>query len=115
MASGHVAGGTAGGIASIVGGFFGFSQDTATVMGSYSGGRSEYASRFIQLTVEKYLTANEPDNLTEIEGRPVCKVDELSSYLNGYIQTKGFSIEVSALDTVRDMINSAMDSGVYLE
>ncbi len=115
MASGHVAGGTAGGIASIVGGFFGFSQDTATVMGSYSGGRSEYASRFIQLTVEKYLTANEPDNLTEIEGRPVCKVDELTGYLNGYIQTKGFSIEISALDTVRDMINSAMDSGVYLE
>ena len=108
------AAGIMGGIASIVGGFFGFSQKQANVIGSYSGGRSEFAQRQIRLVVEKFLTSNEPNNLTDIEGRPVCKVDTLTNY-SGYMQTKGFSIDISAPDRVRDMINTAMDNGVYIE
>ena len=88
---------------------------TTNILGSYSGGRSEYACRRVEIVLEKMETAIEPDNLTDIEGRPVCKVDVLTDYEGGYIQTQGFSVEVSALDTVRDMINAAMDGGVYLE
>ena len=106
--------GIAGGLASIVGGFFGYSQDQANVIGSYSGGRSEYAQRLIRLVVEKFTTSNEPDNLTALEGRPVCKVDTVSNY-SGYIQTKKFAIDISSLDVFKQMINDAMDNGVYLE
>lgn len=114
MAGGHIAGGVVGGIASIVGGFFEYGRDTATVIGAYSGGRSEYASRSIELCVEKFKTANEPSNLTDFEGRPVCKVDTIGNY-SGYVRTHNFSIDISTLDVIKDMINNYLNSGIYIE
>lgn len=106
--------GIVGGVASIVGGFFGFSQKQANVIGSYSGGRSEFAQRQIRLVVEKFHTANEPNNLTDIEGRPLCMVRTLSG-LTGYVRTQGFSIDLAANSDVIKSINSKLDAGIYIE
>lgn len=103
-----------GGVSAIAGGFFGFAQDKNTVIGSYSGGRSEFSSRVIKLTVEKFATANEPDNLTAIEGRPLCMVRTLSG-LSGYVRTQGFSIDLNANSDVIKSINSKLDAGIYIE
>lgn len=103
-----------GGINAISNAFFSFSQDKNTIIGSYSGGRSEYTSRVIKLTVEKFKTPIEPDNLTAFEGRPVYKVDSLSNY-TGYVKTQGFSIDLSANSDVLKSINSKLDAGIYIE
>ena len=108
-------GAAAGSIANVARSFYHSFEKTTNIVGSYSGGRSEYANRRVEIILEKMQTAIEPDNLTELEGRPVCAVDLVNNYIGGYIQTQKFSIDISALDQVRDMINSAMDSGVYLE
>ena len=103
-----------GGISAISNAFFSFSQDKNTVIGSYSGGRSEFSSRIIKLTVEKFATPIEPDNLTAFEGRPVYKVDQLSNY-SGYIKTQGFSIDLDVNSDVAKSINSKLDAGIYIE
>ena len=103
-----------GGISAISNAFFSFSQDKNTVIGSYSGGRSEFTSRTIKLTVEKFATPIEPDNLTAFEGRPVYKVDQLSNY-SGYIKTQGFSIDLDVNSDVIKSINSKLDAGIYIE
>lgn len=94
--------------------FYGAQQNSSTVIGSYSGGRSEFTCRSIKLCVEKFNTANEPSNLTDIEGRPVCKVDQLSNY-TGYVKTQGFSIDLSVNSNVIKSINSKLDAGIYIE
>ena len=103
-----------GGISAVANGFYSAAQTSSSVIGSYSGGRSEYTSRVIKLTVEKFLTSNEPDNLTAVEGRPVCKVDTLTNY-TGYIRTQGFSISLTANKYVIDSINAKLDAGIYIE
>lgn len=114
LASGNPLPALAGGIGAISGAFFGFSQDKSTVIGSYSGGRSEFTSRVMKLTVEKFATANEPDNLTQFEGRPLCMVRTLSG-LTGYVKTQGFSIDIDANSDVVKSINSKLDAGIYIE
>lgn len=103
-----------GGINAISGSFFAAQQEKNSVIGSYSGGRSEFALREIRLTVEKFKTGVEPDNLTAFEGRPVYKVDSLSNY-TGYIKTQGFSIDLPANSDVVKSINSKLDAGIYIE
>lgn len=112
--SGNPAPAVLGGINAVAGSFFSFSQDKNTVIGSYSGGRSEYGCRNIRLTVQKFPTANEPSNLTDFEGRPVCKVDTLSGY-TGFIKTQGFSIDLAVNSDVIKSINSKLDGGIYIE
>lgn len=84
--------------------------------GTFGSGRSEVLqSQFILYSI--HWTPNfSPDNQDFIDfcGRPCYKVRSLLE-LTGYVETIKFSVDISALDTVRDMINSAMDSGVYLE
>lgn len=47
-------------------------------------------------------------------GRPCCKNVRLGN-LNGYVQCGNPSIDVSATDIIKQMINSALSSGVYIE
>lgn len=49
------------------------------------------------------------------KGRPVCKYDLLSNYTNYYVQTSGAHVEIAGYDAEISMINSLLDSGVYLE
>ena len=111
----HMAiGGAAASIMAAANAFYSSAHKSTSIVGSFSGNRSEFSCRQIRLTVEKFATANEPSNLTDLEGRPVCKVDRVGDY-SGYIQTQKFAIDISSLDVFKDMINSLMDSGVYLE
>lgn len=103
-----------GGIGSIANAFYAANQKTNSVIGSYSGGRSEFANREIRLISQKFKTANEPSNLADFEGRPVCKVDTLSNY-SGYIKTQGFSIDIAANSDVINSINKKLDAGIYIE
>lgn len=103
-----------GGIMSVAKAFVATAQKTNTIIGAYSGNRSEFLNRRVRIMVEKYATANEPSNLTDLEGRPLMQVRQIEG-LTGYVQTVGFSIAVEAIAEVRDLINSAMDRGVYIE
>lgn len=107
-------GGGVSSIMAVANAFYASAHKSTSVVGAYSGGRSEYANRQVRLTVEKFATAIEPSNLTDIEGRPVCKVDTINNY-SGYVRCHNFNIDISALDVIKDMINGLMDGGVYLE
>lgn len=103
-----------GGITAIASSFFGLSQKTSSVIGSYAGNRSEFINRAFRVIVLKHPTANEPANLTNFEGRPVCKVDTIGNY-SGYVKTQGFSIDIAANSDVIKSINSKLDAGIYIE
>lgn len=89
-------------------------QDSISIIGSYSGGYGETLNTKYRCITICHNTNEEPSNLASLYGRPCMKVLQIGS-LTGYVKTSGFSIDIDALDVVRDMINSAMDSGVYLE
>ena len=88
-------------------------QDFVTI-GGYDGCASEVI--FAQLYF--FSIANEcrtePSELTNLYGRPCMKVLSLEN-LTGFVKTVGFSIDVSAPESIKEMINNALDSGVYLE
>lgn len=89
-------------------------QQDFTIIGGYSGGYGE-------VMIQNYImysftndTRTDPTSLTALYGRP-CKQVHTISELTGYVQTLGFAIDISAISEVKDMINQAMDKGVYLE
>lgn len=84
--------------------------------GTFGAGRSEkLGTDFILYKIywQPVFNINNSDFI-EICGKPCYQVMSLEG-LTGYIQTIGFSIDISALDEVKQRINQAMDSGVYLE
>lgn len=83
-------------------------------MGGFGGGYGEYLISNYYIITTTFNSRTEPTELTELYGRPCYKVLSLSE-LTGYVETIGFSIDVSALDEIKQRINQAMDSGVYLE
>lgn len=104
----------AGSIIGVTKSFAGLAQKTNTVVGSYSGNRSEFFNTMIRIMVEKYNTACEPSDIADLEGRPLLTVRKIEG-LTGYCRTQNFSIDIDEVQEIRDMINTAMDSGVYLE
>lgn len=102
------------GISSMVNAVMHAPQTSITVIGGYSGNYGEYAVDNYRVNVRYCDTRIEPSNLANLYGRPCMRTRSLTG-LTGYVQTQGFSIELSAMDTIRDMINALMDSGVYLE
>lgn len=53
-------------------------------------------------------------NMAEAQGLPYFKTAALSS-LSGYVQTRGASVSGEIRGTLRDKINSMLDSGIFLE
>ena len=88
-------------------------HDFVTI-GGYEGCASEELFPSFILASTTNDTRTDPDELTDLYGRPCMKVLKLTE-LTGYVQTIGFSIDINALDEIKEMINNAMDSGVYLE
>ena len=118
---GLVGGAATGNPAALVGGVMGIAQaftatlqKTTSVIGSYSGNRSEFFNKEVRLMVEKYNTALEPADLTDIEGRPCCKVLPLQA-LTGYCRTEGFKLAGHYIKDIKDEVNALMDSGIYIE
>lgn len=85
-----------------------------SVIGSYSGGYCEVLNTSYRCIVLTHPTNEEPSNMATLYGRPLMKVESLQNK-TGYTETEGFKIDISSLDVFKDMINSLMDSGVYLE
>lgn len=101
-------------IASATASFIQSKQESVSVIGGYSGSFGEMMGTKITLLVEEQETNIEPSNLTVIAGNPCLKVRSMEG-LTGYVETVGFSIDISATDNIRETINTMMDSGVYLE
>lgn len=103
-----------GGIASVIGGFYASNQKATSVLGSYSGNRSDVLIHAVKCVIVKYDTAIEPTELTDLEGRPCCKVKTLSD-LTGYVRTNNFQLGGSWLKEIKDSVNALLDSGIYIE
>lgn len=106
--------GLAGNIKSITDIAMDLQQSDVTIIGSYSGGYCETLNTDYRCIVVTHPTNDDPANFATLYGRPVMKTMSLAS-LTGYVETEGFSIAVEAIAEVRDLINSAMDRGVYIE
>ena len=91
-----------------------FNQESVSCIGGYSGGYGELLTTHVYLLVEEQPTRIEPSTLTTLYGRPCSAVRQIST-LSGYVETIGFSIDLDALKEERNMVNTLMDSGVYLE
>ena len=90
--------------------------DHISSKGSFGAGRSEIlGSDFVLYKImwQRVSNFHEAD-FYEICGGPNYTVRSLEG-LEGYVQTIDFSVDISAPDVVKAMINESMDSGVYLE
>ena len=85
-----------------------------TTIGGFGGGYGENIILDYKLVGTAVECRTTPSELTILYGRPCAKVLSIGT-LSGYVQTEGFSIELDALKEERNMINTLMDSGVYLE
>lgn len=82
--------------------------------GGLSGGASQGLFKDIRVTTITRTLTDTQANLNDIMGKPVFEKHTIGTY-SGYVQTDGFTISGSMTDTERDIINSAMDGGVYYE
>lgn len=90
-------------------------QKTTSMVGGYGGNGGWHLDRRLKVEVFTKTLSDEPEDMAELYGRPLDAVTNLSGLVGGYVQTEGFHIDISAPDTVKEMIDNAMDSGVYLE
>lgn len=109
-----VAGGLGTAITSEMQAFVHATKENITISGAFAGNFGWNACKRIKLEVFTPEVNTDPDNLLALYGRPSLQVHKIGD-LSGYVETKGFSIDVSAMDDLKDMVNKAMDSGVYLE
>lgn len=90
-----------------------------TVIGTFSGNYGWGACHHVKLEITHHNVSVDPDNLKQLYGREcrqVCTIEDLYDEGKGnYCRTDGFSINIDALHEVKEMINAAMDNGVYLE
>ena len=84
-------------------------------MGGLSGGAITNMGTNIEIFVYSKDLTDEPLNASLKIGKPVFKNTRVGNY-TGYIQTDGFQFESSrASSTEKDMINSLLDTGIYVE
>lgn len=90
-----------------------------TTIGTFSGNYGWGACKYVKLEITRHAPNVSADNLKELYGREcrqVCLINDLYDEGAGnYCRTDGFSIAISAIQEAKEMINSAMDNGVYLE
>lgn len=101
-------------IGAMVRGIVSANMQDFSMVGSYSGNWSELLLSQYEIISYAVDTRTDPASMATLYGRPCMQVKQINA-LTGYVKTSGFSIEIDELQSVRDMINSAMDSGVYLE
>ena len=89
-------------------------QHDISIIGSYSGGYGETLNTKYRCITLCHNVNEEPSSFATLYGRPCMKVLPINQ-LAGYVETSGFAINISTIDVIKDMINSLMDSGVYLE
>lgn len=90
-------------------------QKTTSMVGGFGGNGGWAFDRRLKVELFSKNLSENPDNMLALYGRPLDAVRNLSLLSGGYVETDGFSIDISAPSTVKDMINNFMDTGVYLE
>lgn len=103
------------GLGSAVNGIFNFlAAKTPSVVGAQTG--SPEIMSTVTLITQYYPTCVEPSNLLATQGRPYMASNSLSGF-SGYIQTKDFSVTSGhgMTDRERDIINSTLDGGAFIE
>lgn len=88
-------------------------QDFTTI-GGFDGGYGERITASIYLQTQVNESRIEPSEITDLYGRPCMKERKITG-LTGYVETLGFDIELNSISEIKDLINSAMDKGVYIE
>ena len=89
-------------------------KGSTSTVGSYSGSAYERSIWSPIVEVISRDCRTEPSELTALYGRPCDKVRTISA-LSGYVETRGFFINISSLREIKEKINKQMDTGVYLE
>lgn len=106
--------GVVGGIAAAVASFASYFSKTSSSVGAFGGNSSAYDSEKLQVIIYKHGLTESPDNLRVLHGRPCGKVLNLSTLVNGYVQTSEFELQAGFDDEMTQQVNRLMDSGVYL-
>lgn len=84
-----------------------------SVKGSISGRSYKGYGNSIRIVVETVNTTD-VDKLTAVQGRMLHNVVPLST-LSGYVKTINASVNMAGLSNDKAAINSALDSGIYIE
>ena len=107
--------GIGGGLAAAAGGTISALGGSGSGSGGLGGGAAQGLDRVAHIFLtSKVLTAN-PSAFDPIMGKPYYGVSTPGNF-TGYVQTDGFQFKSeSASSEEKDMINSLMDSGVYIE
>lgn len=115
--AGIVSGGTAaivGGIGAAVASFASYMSKTSSSIGAFGGNASAYDTYKLSVVVYKHGLTVDPDDLRQLYGRPCGKVLNLSSLVNGYVQTSEFELQGPFDAEMTSQVNRLMDNGVYL-
>ena len=98
-------------VPAIINGIKSAMQPTPSLLGSQGGTGGVTVANEIVISCMQKASAEFP--LVEY-GRPCCK-NLLLRNLSGYVQCGNPSIDCSAIDIIKQMINSKMKAGIYLE
>lgn len=90
-----------------------FSRTTSTI-GSFAGNFAGNDGNRMKLMLYTHGLSDEPENMTELYGRPCGKVMSLESLEGGYVQTVDFHFNSPFDTTLTRAVENYMDSGVYL-
>ena len=85
--------------------------DVSMIGGSGNKSDIKYCAGAIEITAERFTAKDYP---TTVAGRPLMQNTTLST-LSGYVKCGNASVPVNAPDSVRDEINSYLNSGFYIE
>lgn len=114
VATGGSAAVVAGGISAAVASFASYMQKTTSMIGAFGGNGAAFGSTRFTFTIYKHGLTVDPDDLRQLYGRPCGKVLNLSSLVNGYVQTSEFELQAPFDAEMTSQVNRLMDNGVYL-
>lgn len=107
--------GIGGGLATAAGGTINALGGSGYGSGGLGGGAATGLDRVAHVFITSKVLADTPTNFNPIMGKPYYGVSTPGSF-SGYVQTDGFQYsDAKASSEEKDMINSLMDSGVYIE
>ena len=82
--------------------------------GTVEGFGSLLIDRYMETYTEYVGMSEIPSNMANRKGLPCCKILSLSN-CSGYVQTNGISVSTEAPAQYKDMINSYLDGGAFIE
>ena len=104
----------AGGISAAVASFGSYLTKTSSSVGGYGGNASAFDTQKMSVVLYKHGLTVDPADLTQLYGRPCGKVLNLSTLVNGYVQTSEFELQAPFDEEMTSQVNRLMDNGVYL-